>query len=67
MAIGPALTGVYLENKQTIDGISGAYPSPESYNLVYLTSASLSAISLIFVFLLKKRTGKMQIETATTK
>ena len=67
MAIGPALTGVYLEGKQTIDGIPGAYPSPESYNLVYLTSAALSAISLIFVFLLKKTTGKMQLESATTK
>ena len=41
MAIGPALTGVYLENKETIDGIPGAYPSPVSYNLVYLTSAIL--------------------------
>lgn len=67
MAIGPALTGVYLEGKQTIDGIPGAYPSPESYNLVYLTSAALSAISLIFVFLLKKTTRKMQLESATTK
>jgi len=67
MAIGPTLTGVYLESKQTIDGIPGAYPSPESYNLVYLTSAALSAISLIFVFLLKKTTGKMQLESVTTK
>lgn len=67
MAIGPALTGVYLENKQTIDGIPGAYPSPVSYNLVYLTSALLSSISLIFVFVLKKWTGKMQIERATTE
>ena len=67
MAIGPALTGVYLEGKQTIDGIPGAYPSPQSYNLVYLTSAILSALSLIFVFVLKKWTGKMQIERATTE
>jgi MFS family permease len=34
MSIGPALTGVYMENHQTIKGVQGSYPSLESYNLV---------------------------------
>jgi MFS family permease len=67
MAIGPALTGVYLENHQTIEGIPGSYPALESYNWVYLTSALLSALSLAFVLILKKRASRSEIEIVTTK
>ena len=59
MAIGPALTGVYLESHETIEG---SYPSLDSYNLVYLTSALLSTVSLGFVLMLKKRAAKKEIE-----
>lgn len=62
MAIGPALTGVYLESDETINGVSGTYPSQESYNLVYITSGLLSAVSLAFVLMLKKNAHKMEIE-----
>jgi MFS family permease len=67
MAIGPALTGVYLENHQTIAGAPGSYPTLESYNWVYLTSALLSALSLAFVLILKKRASKTEIEAVATK
>lgn len=67
MAIGPALTGVYLENHQTIEGIPGSYPALESYNWVYLTSALLSALSLAFVLILKKRASRSEIEIVSTK
>jgi MFS family permease len=62
MAIGPALTGVYLESRESIDGIPGTYPSVGSYNLVYLTSVLLSAVSLIFVLMLKQRAMNKKIE-----
>jgi MFS family permease len=65
MAIGPALTGVYLESDETIDGVPGSYPSLGSYNLVYLTSALLSAVSLAFVLMLRKKAVK-EIEVVTT-
>ena len=61
MAIGPALTGVYLESRESIDGIPGTYPTLGSYNLVDLTSG-LSAVSLIFVLMLKKRATNKKIE-----
>lgn len=67
MAIGPALTGVYLENHETIDGVPGSYPSPGSYNWVYLTSALLSTLSLVFVLILKRRTAETEIEVAATR
>ena len=62
MSIGPALTGVYMENHETIKGVQGSYPSLGSYNLVYLTSGLLSAVSLGFVLILRKRVAQKTIE-----
>src|SRR5918997_731345 len=62
MAIGPALAGVYTENHETIEGFEGSYPSLGSYNLVYLTSVLLSAVSLGFVLMLKRRQAKKEID-----
>lgn len=62
MSIGPALTGVYMENHQTIKGVQGSYPSLGSYNLVCLTSGLLSAVSLGFVLLLRRRVAQKTIE-----
>jgi hypothetical protein len=62
MSIGPALTGVYMENHQTIKGVQGSYPSLGSYNLVYLTSGLLSGVSLGFVLILRKRVTQKTIE-----
>jgi MFS family permease len=62
MAIGPALAGVYMENHETIKGVQGSYPSLDSYNLLYLTSGLLSAVSLGFVLMLKIRQAKKEID-----
>ena len=61
MAIGPALTGVFLVHNVKINGVPGTYPSSASYTLVYFTSVLLSAISLVFVLMLKKRVLKKEI------
>jgi MFS family permease len=62
MAIGPALAGVYMEDKDTIDGVQGSYPSPGSYNFVFLTSGLLAAASLGFALILKRRQARREIE-----
>jgi MFS family permease len=62
MAIGPALTGVYLDSHKAMGEVPESYPSSKSYNLVYLTSALLSAVSLGLVLMLKKRAEKKEIE-----
>ena len=62
MAIGPALAGVFMENHETIEDVRGSYPSLGSYNLVYLTSVLLSAVSLGFVLMLKRRQAKKEID-----
>lgn len=55
MAIGPALAGVYMENHETVGGVEGSYPSPGSYNLVFLTAGLLSAVSVAFALMLIRR------------
>jgi len=61
MAIGPALAGVYLENRATVPGVSGLYPSPASYNVVFLTAGLLSAATLVFGSMLIKRASNKVI------
>jgi MFS family permease len=58
MAIGPALAGVYMENHETVSGIEGSYPSSGSYNLVFLTSGLLSAVSVGLGLVLRRRAHK---------
>ena len=62
MAIGPALAGVYMESHETIKGVQRSYPSLDSYNLVYITSALLSAVSLGFALMLRRRVAHKAIE-----
>jgi MFS family permease len=58
MAIGPALAGVYMGNHETIEGVGGSYPSPGSYNLVFLTAGLLSAVTLGFALKLIRGGGR---------
>jgi hypothetical protein len=62
MAIGPALAGVYMENNQTVEGVEGSYPSAGSYNLVFLTAALLSAVSVGFALTLRRTAAHRAIE-----
>lgn len=61
MSIGPALAGVYMEDRKTVEGIEGSYPSLASYNWVFLTSGLLSIVSLAFALLLRQRAARREI------
>ena len=62
MAIGPALSGIYIQTNQSlIDGINGLFPSKESFNLIFLTAGILSLGSMVNLFILKKRIHKKTI------
>jgi MFS family permease len=62
MAIGPALAGVYMESKETVEGVQGSFPSPGSYDTVFLTAGLLSAVSLVFGLVLMRNAAKKEIE-----
>ncbi|HYZ58954.1 MAG TPA: hypothetical protein VE544_04780, partial [Nitrososphaeraceae archaeon] len=58
MAIGPALAGVYMENHETIEGVSGSYPSTSSYDQIFLTAGLLSAVTVGFALLLRRTASR---------
>ena len=56
MAIGPALSGIYIQtNQSSIEGIDGLFPSKESFNLIFLTAGILSIVSMFNLVVLKRR------------
>jgi MFS family permease len=63
MSIGPALTGAYMEDRKTIEGVQGSYPSPTSYNLVFLTSGLLAISCLGLASILQRRIAHSKIGT----
>jgi MFS family permease len=65
MAIGPVIAGLYMQthkillNSNTISGSAlSSYPSPEAYNLIFLTAVLLSILFIVFSVLLKKRAAE---------
>jgi MFS family permease len=60
MALGPAIAGVYMES-QAVQGVDGFYPSPNSYNLIFLTVGLLSVVSIGFALILRRGKEKIDI------
>jgi MFS family permease len=59
-SIGPAIAAIYMQTHQElVRGVSGnnigSFPSPVSYNLIFLTAALISVISVLIVMILKRR------------
>jgi MFS family permease len=64
MATGPALAGTYMQTFHiSIEGVPGSFPAPQSYNMIFLTAGLLSAASLAFSLLLKKRMPRHEENT----
>ena len=58
-SVGPVIAGIYLQANQVFvqsatDSILASFPSPESYNLIFLTAALISASSIAFAVLLNR-------------
>ena len=74
-SIGPAIAGIYMQTHQEIvKGVTGgSFPSRISYNLIFLTAALISAISIALVLILKRKltqsqtTLKLEVEASTKK
>src|ERR671919_808795 len=53
-AVGPAIAGIYMQTNQVfLNGSS--FPSPQSYNLIFLTAALFSLVSVALVLIIRKR------------
>jgi len=54
-SVGPVIAGIYLQTNQVfVESISASFPSPESYNLIFLTAALISVSSVAFAILLNR-------------
>ena len=63
-AVGPALAGMYMQTHQSllhINGIAQYFPSPGSFNLIFLSAVVLSVGSIVLAIILRQRVLKMAI------
>jgi len=66
-AIGPVIAATYMQTHQFLARgvISGFFPSPISYNLIFLTASLISIISIGLVLVLRQK--MVQASTAAVK
>ena len=63
-SIGPALAGMYMQTHQSLLNVSGfiqSFPSLISFNMIFLTAAVFSIVSIGLALLLRRRVMKMSI------
>jgi hypothetical protein len=74
-SIGPAIAGIYMQTHQELaKGVTtGSFPSPISYDLIFLTATLISALSIMLVIILRRRiiqsqsTLKLEMEETNMK
>src|SRR3989475_845717 len=74
-SIGPAIAAIYMQTHQELvkGVITGSFPSPISYNLIFLTATLISAISIVLVLILCRRLSqsrsrlKLEVEPSNKK
>ncbi len=56
-SIGPVIAATYMQTHQELAGgvITGLFPSPISYKLIFLTASIISIISIVLVMILKRK------------
>ena len=55
-SIGPSIAGTLQQMyRSTIQGVSGSFPTPEAYNLIFLTAAVISLTSTFFALALNRK------------
>lgn len=55
-SIGPSIAAMYQQaNQATATGIAGRFPTPEAYNMIFLTAAIISLASVAFALTVVKR------------
>jgi len=56
-SIGPSIAGMFQQmHRSTIPGISGSFPTPDAYNLIFLTAFAISLTSVVFAVSLNRKT-----------
>jgi MFS family permease len=48
-SVGPVIAGIFMQANQTLLPLIGSFPSPQSYDLIFLTAALMSVLSIVLV------------------
>jgi hypothetical protein len=60
-SIGPAIAAIYMQQNQVfVKGIAGAFPTSMAYNLIFLTAAIVSVVSIALVMITKNRMSQIE-------
>jgi MFS family permease len=60
-SIGPAIAAIYMQQNQVfLKGIIGTFPSSIAYNLIFLTAAIVSVVSIALVMITKNRMPRIE-------
>ncbi len=61
-SIGPAIAGMFMEiHTVSVPGVTGTFPTPDSYNLIFLTATLISCASIFLAWMLRRQIIKSQI------
>ena len=65
-SIGPAIAGIYMQTHQAIvKGVAGSFPSPDSYNLIFLSLAFASLIPVTLAVFIRQRLATPSLKNAS--
>ncbi|MDW0328026.1 MAG: MFS transporter, partial [Nitrososphaeraceae archaeon] len=54
-SVGPAVAGIFMQTNQVfIKDLAGSFPSPDSYNLIFLTIALMSLVPVVLAIFIKR-------------
>ena len=60
-SVGPVLAGVFMQANQILIPLIGSFPAPQSYNLIFLTAALMSVLSIVLAATITGRRTKPEI------
>jgi MFS family permease len=73
-AVGPTVAGIIMQMNQVYVGtniggidMTGSFPSPQSYNLIFLITAFLSLVSIALVLIIRKSTNTSRLVAEVVK
>jgi fucose permease len=59
-SVGPSIAGIYMQTHRVIAmGSFGAFPSPQSYDLIFLTIAVASLVPIVLALFLRARLPRL--------
>ncbi|HJU14734.1 MAG TPA: MFS transporter [Candidatus Nitrosotalea sp.] len=64
-SVGPAMAGMFMQtHKSSLPGIPGTFPTPDSYNLIFLCATAVAIASVGLAIFLRRVVSKTLVHTS---